>query len=323
MQINQIRAMEPTFTSNNTKCRFGYDDLISQERRDFLRENILNHSMPYYSILENNGRLEKYQLEKLIGALYGQKINQDSLQSILQQIRRTKTKTEIQGGTNPEGTINHKLIEDLPLWNLELVSYDLGVYRGQSLQGDWSSLKTIKQAGIERVVDLVGYDNLEADCKELGLEYHNYPMSPYLIMNNSMFQSEEENKLKFFNQSRLFGYKNKQQKVFREEMMNIWRKNKNKEINDFTKFIQFMQKGKLYIACECGTYTTDNALMLNSFFNPLYIKSPKYLTTNNRIYLQRVQKLYQNFTTKHKESMGWTESFEKLIKDKLKNLIKR
>lgn len=322
MQINKIRAIEPTFTSNNTKHRFGYDDSISQERRDFLREDVLNNSIPYYNILENSGRLEKYQLEKLIGALYGQKMNQDSLQSMLQRIRNSKRTVVMQEDVKQSGSLNHKLIEDLPLWNVVLVSEKLGVYRGQSLQGDWGSLKTVQKAGIERIVDLAGYENLEDDCKDLGLEYHNYQMSPYLFMSNAMFQSEEENKLKYFNQSRLFGYKNEEQKKYRDRMMGVWHNAKNEEIDKFVKFIRFMQKGNLYIACEWGTYTTDNALMLNSFFNPLYVRAPKFITQNNRIYLQRVQKLYQNFTAEHKELMGWTKEFDKATAEKLKRIIR-
>lgn len=320
MQINKIGAIEPKFKSNNKSNRFGYDDLISQERRDFLRENILNHSMPYYSILENNGRLEKYQLEKLIGTLYGEKMNQDSLQSMLQRIKQHKINANKYENIQADNSVNRKLIEDLPLWNLAVVSDKLGIYRGQSLQGNWEALKVIKKAGIGRVVDLAGYENLEADCKELGLEYLHYPMSPYLFMNNSMFKSEEENKLKFFNQSRLFGYKNKQQQIYINKMMDNWHKDKNKEIDSFIKFIQFMQKGKLYIGCEWGTYTTDNALMLNCFFNPHHIRIPhdRYISSNNRIYIKRVEKLYKNFTAEHKEAMGWTKEFEKRVQEKFK-----
>lgn len=322
MYINKIRTNNPQFSSNK-KNVFGFDDAISQERREFLRDHFLNETIPYYSILEGKNRLEKYELEKLMGSLYGQKLNQDSMQSILQVIHRKKINylpSQIVQTFNNK--IDHKMMEELPLWNLDLVSEKLGVYRGESLQGNLIYLKTVQKAGIQRIVDLAGYENLEEDCKELGLEYHYYPMTPHLFfINNPMFKSEEEMKTKFFNQSRLFGYKNKAQQIYKDTQLKAWRKNKDKEIDKFIKFIQFMQKGNLYIGCEWGTYTTDGGLMLNYFFNPLFQGTSEYLSPDNKIHLCEVRKLYNNLTSEHKKMLGWTKEFDTATAKKLEKLL--
>ena len=78
-----------------------------------------------------------------------------------------------------------------------------------------------------------------------------------------------------------------------------------------------MQKGHLYIGCEYGTYTTDNALMLNAYFNPLYIKCSKYVTPYNKSLTNRLINLYQNLSTEHKNLMGWTKDFDALTKKAL------
>ncbi len=323
MYITAIRDIKPNFTSNKTHS-FAFDDSISQERRIFLREHILEQAKPYYNITENNGRLEKYELTKLIGTLCGKKLNQDSIQNIFKHLRQKPG--FIDNGRIPipkEESINHHLIEELPLYNLEVVSKKQGVYRGETLQGGTHALKTIKAAGIERIVDLIGYDNLKEDCKALGLEYFKYPMSPYLFSQRPMFENEAEKRRTYTNHCIRLGDSEKATKAYVSQMMQIWRKNKDAELADFVKFIQTMQKGKLYIGCEYGTLTTDNALMLNSIFNPQSgSRGPRYITSDNRILLKRVEKLYQNLTPEHKQLMGWTKEFDKLTAERLRQMVK-
>lgn len=318
MRINKIKPVDLKFTSNNIINNFGFDDSISQEKRTFLRENILEKSMPFYNVFENSKRLEKYELQKLICSLCGYKLNQDSLQNIFKNLHQTQITNENISNPMPTESVSNELIENLPLFNLDLVSKKFDVYRGESLQGNFNALKTLKNAGIERIVDLIGYENLKEDCNVLGLDYFKYPMSPYLFMQNDMFKSEEECKQKFLNHCRGFGENEKTTKIYITKMMNIWQKNKDLEIDKFVKFIQTMQKGKLYIGCEYGTYTTDNALMLNAFFNPAYIRQKRYITSNNRIYLKRLEKLYKNFSPQHKQAMGWNSEFEKKVIERLK-----
>lgn len=320
MQINNLKLITPKFTSNNIDNSYGFDDSISQERRQYLREHILENSMPYYDIFENSGRLEKYELKKLISALCGQRLNQDSLDNIfkpkIQVIKTPATNVPMP----PDGEINYELIESIPSYNLELVSKKMKVYRGESLVGKSYALKTLKEAGIERVVDLIGYEYLKDDCARLGLDYFKYPMTPYTFMQNAMFNTKDEKKQLFFTHCRRFGYQGKEANAYVQKMILNWEENKNSEIDNFVKFIQTMQKGKLYIGCEYGTYTTDNALMLNAFFNPLYVRTKKYITSYNHIYTSKLEKLYQNLKPEHKELMGWTEEFEHKLVENLKRI---
>ena len=91
--------------------------------------------------------------------------------------------------------------------------------------------------------------------------------------------------------------------------------------NKFIQFIQFMQKGNLYIACEWGTYTTDGGLMLNYFFNPLFKGTSEYLSPDNKIHLYEVRKLYNNLTSEHKKMLGWTKEFDTATAKKLEKLL--
>ena len=284
-----------------------------------MREHILENSMPYYNILECSSRLEKYELKKLISSLCGQKLNQDSLQNIFKQIQHSTTSSPKTNSTlNFTDNVNSDLIENLPLYNLELISRKMDAYRGESLVGNSYALEILKRAGIERIIDLVGYEYLKDDCARLGLEYHCFPMNPLSLTQKAMFKTKEENKQTFFSHCRRFGYQGKNAKDYIQKRLSSWEENKNKELDEFVKFVQTMQKGKLYIGCEYGTHTTDNTLMLNAFFNPAYINTKKYITSFNHIYVKKLEKLYQNLTTEHKKLMGWTREFDKQVAHKVK-----
>lgn len=54
------------FKANDEPNYIAYDDAISKQRRDFIRENYNNEHMPYYSIYEKEHRLDNYQLNQLI-----------------------------------------------------------------------------------------------------------------------------------------------------------------------------------------------------------------------------------------------------------------
>lgn len=320
MQINSIKNISPKFCSDTKTNVFGYDDKISQERRDFLREDILERTMPNYSILENSGRLEKYELKKLISTLCGQKLNQDSLIDIFKQFYHPNQNIKLPFTSNQNVIVDQEMIESLPLYNLDIVSQKMNVYRGESLNDNLHALKILKQAGIERIIDLIGYNTLKEDCAIAGLEYFAFPLSPHSFNQKIMFKTEEENKIACYNICRRYGYTEKERNKYIKQMMNDWEKNKNAEIDEFVKFIQEMKKGNLYIGCEYGTQTTDNALMLNAYFNPMYARTKKYITSYNIIYTRKLEKLYKNLTPEHKELMGWTSDFEKKLVENLKDI---
>lgn len=314
MKIQRVSNDSQKFQSNINK--FGEDDLISQARRNYLREHLSQNTLPFYDILGQEKRLEEYELKKLIASLCGQKVNQDSQLSIFKKIYQIPTNP--QNTTQKlKGKLNNEAIENLPLFNLELVSNKLGVYRGQTLNGNLNALKVLKQAGIERIVDLAGYEGLKETCKDMGLEYLYYSTPPYYFLQGQMFKTEEGCKEQALHQCKYFRITDKSAETYVNRNLEHWRKNLKIELDDFVKFIQTMKKGKLYIGCEYGTYTTDNALMLNAFFNPLYVREKKFVTTYNRPFTSKLINLYKNLTTEHKRLLGWIKEFDQLTLKRL------
>lgn len=316
----------PYLTINNcrftSKHKFGEDDSISQIRREFLREHILENSMPNYEIFSSAKKLEEYELNKLIASLCGQKFHQDSLQPILKTLKPKNTEVTKKILPKQDVALNHELIESLPLFNLALVSKKLGVYRGQTLNAHPNALRVFKEAGGERIVDLAGYEGLEDNCKQLGLEYFYYSTPPYYFCLGEVFKSEDEQRENYLRHCSLFGYSEKESRDYFETATNHWKTCVDNELKDFVEFIKTMQKGNLYIGCEYGTYATDNALMLNSVFNPLYVRTPKFITPYNRSFLPKLLNLYKNLTPEHKLQMGWSKEFDAYVLKNLHSFVK-
>lgn len=320
MYIQRVSNGSPKFQSNINK--FGDDDLISQARRNWLRENIVDNSMPYYEIIGQEKRLEEYELKKLVASLCGQKLNQDSLNTVFQKLKPRNSEVSKRVSVPKESLLNDEAIENLSLMNIALVSKKLGVYRGQTLNGNFYALNVLKQAGIERIVDLAGYEELEETCKKMGLEYLYYSTPPYYFIQGQMFKTEEICKNNAIRQSLLFNYTKEETETFVNRSVERWHKFLEEEINDFIKFIQTMQKGNLYIGCEFGTYTTENALMLNAHFNPLFLRGQKFISTYNRVLTPKLINLYKNLTIEHKQLLGWTKEYDQLVLKRLQSYVR-
>lgn len=320
MYIQRVSNGSPKFQSNINK--FGDDDLVSQSRRSWLRENIVDNSMPYYEIIGQEKRLEEYELKKLVASLCGQKLNQDSLNSVFQKLKPRNSEVSKSVSVPKESLLNNEAIENLSLMNLALVSKKLGVYRGQTLNGNFYALNVLKQAGIERIVDLAGYEGLEETCEKMGLEYLYYSTPSYYFIQGQMFKTEEICKNDAKHQTLLFNYTKEDAEAAINRSVERWHKYLDKEINDFIKFIQTMQKGNLYIGCEFGTYTTENALMLNAHFNPLFLRGQKFISTYNRVLTPKLINLYKNLTIEHKQLLGWTKEYDQLVLKRLQSYVR-
>ena len=314
LPINQYRS----FKSLDPKKSFGDDDAISQLRRTYIREHYLKETFPLYYNSNNSGRLEEYELKQLLASLCGKKVRSDSLESVFKTLKPENMELPAKFLIPEKGGLANDIIQNLPILNLDLVSQKMGVYRGATLQASSKNLlDMIKQAGIERIIDLAGYESLEDSCKDIGLEYLYYSTPSYYLISGEMFKTKANCKESALLQSRLFALSKKETNAFVERSITSWEQNIKEELNDFVKFITTMQKGHLYIGCEYGTYTTDNALMLNAYFNPLYIKCSKYVTPYNKSLTNRLINLYQNLSTEHKNLMGWTKDFDALTKKAL------
>lgn len=230
---------------------FGYDDSVSQNRRNQIREHYQTYSMPYQNIYEKEGRLGEYALNNLIGEL----------------------------AKKPKVT-DYKSIMNLPAYNIRPISPNS--YRGSTLaDAPERCLHTLKQSGIDTVIDLVGYWNYEEKVKDAGMNYLYFPINQgvrHTVWDRAALQD------------------NKNDIETREF------------IEDFINYIQTMQKGYVYIGCEFGKYQTDDALLLNNAFNP---KAKRPLNIYNAPFkLDLMRNLYNNLTEDDKKRMGWDKEFD-------------
>lgn len=278
----------------NSPQVLGYDDAVSKARRNYIREHYNSFTMPYYSIYEKEGRLEPYELNKLISSLRGEKLNQDSLENVI-----TKVRPKMEAGTVeiPKEKVNFELMKNTPLYNVDRIWSRItpNSYRGQSPFENPASLKLLKDAGIKMVVDLCGYTGFEDVVRKSGLDYFSF------IVKEDFFMKD----------------------IFSTRTDSCAKLNNENFLNDFVKFIQTMQKDYVYIGCEYGKYKTDNALMVNKFFNPAFEDGKSYITNCNNIYLDKLENLYNNLKPEHKTLMGWTKEFDSNFLPKLYKAIKQ
>ena len=61
-----IKSYTPNFKSYTDDCIIGFDDSISQKRRNFIREHYNSWHMPYHSIYNSEHKLTDYQMKILI-----------------------------------------------------------------------------------------------------------------------------------------------------------------------------------------------------------------------------------------------------------------
>lgn len=161
------------------------------------------------------------------------------------------------------------------------------IYRGQSLMySNDADIKSLKDSGFKNVIDLAGFgDEYKKRVEKAGM---------------SFFDMNMEN---FWDAGEIF---------------NDWtsREDKRKFLNKFVKFINKMQEGYAYIGCDYGTYKTDQAVMLNSFFNPKANRHPVVVRHNFMIDKMRI--LYENLTSADKLNMKWDAEWEKQFLSMLK-----
>lgn len=152
------------------------------------------------------------------------------------------------------------------------------IYRGQSLMySSDQDLKNLKDAGFQQVIDLACFGNeYKKRVEKAGMRFSSFSMENFWdgpIFNN---WSTKEDKQVF--------------------------------VKKFVNFINKMQEGNAYIGCDFGTYRTDDAVMLNSFFNPLANRHPVVVRYNFMTYKMKI--LYENLSNSDKSKMKWTKEYE-------------
>lgn len=275
------------FKSNNYVL--GYDDYASSECREIIREHYETYKMPYQSIYEKEGRLSEYAMNELWKKML-----------------------------NRPAKIDNSTILSMNIPNVKPLKAN--VYRGATLVYQPECLKVLKSCGIKRVVDLVGYNRYKDMVENAGMEYFYLPMN-----NRDVWGYEALSDIKdFIKHHAPFTVPRTRSNGVRmttnewlEECKNIYNQKSRKFIDKFTEFIKFMDKGFLYIGCQCGTDQTDDAVLLYKLFSPQY--SGK-ISIYEDFKIDSIRCLYNNLTLEDKKNMGWTENFDANFTKKLKKI---
>lgn len=159
-------------------------------------------------------------------------------------------------------------------------------YRGSTLRySPDSTLIAMKKAGFKTIIDLAGFKkDYKQKVENTGLKFLNFNIEPF--MNLLSYASPESSK-----EVRPF-------------------------IDNFIGFIKTMQEGNAYLACDYGTYRTDDAVALNSFFNPIAKRHPTRVRSYKQI--EQIKHLYNNLTSSDKLKIKWDENYEKQFLQMLK-----
>lgn len=309
-----------SFKSRDEDDSCGFDDDISKNRRDYIREHYETRVLPYYDILENNGRLSEYQLNNLINKLCGTKPKRYSSE---QDLSCDTDVLDIKRTVNNTNKIDSSIMKTLPLLNVKPI-ISTGCYRGSTPNSNLNSIKILKEAGVKHVVDLQGYGEVERVCKENHLDYFHIPIAEDLSEMQA-FQSERDIELNVKRFAHFYQFdknpKESMQKA-KDDSIARWGKNKDEYIEKFVKMINLLQEDNTYIGCEFGISRTNNAMLLNHLFNPKATRTPSCRTKFNNVYMNDIAKLYYNLKPEHKAQMGWTEEFDKNFIPRLKDLQK-
>lgn len=291
MNVNKIINVQQTFTSRIGKSNatevFGYDDEISQQRRNYIREHYNSYVMPYQSIYESENRMSEYELNKMLKSLIAR-----------------------------PNIVSKEEMKNIPLTGIESINETS--YRGCSPVADLRSVKMLKDAGIRHIVDIEGFDELAQECKKQNLKYSNFLIDEDVdFYDRDMFKTKNDiisERTSFFRD--IIGASDDRVEQGVKEGLARWKKAKRGMINYFTDFINTMQEGHVYIGCKCGTIRTDIALMLNQLFNPKQANYSTHIGYNQK-FLDNADILYKNLTQNDKLKMGWDASFDSQFMNKL------
>ena len=291
MKIHSINTYIPTFKSQHYEDDgiLGYSDKISEDSRKAIREWQEIYYTPYKSIYEKECNLSEYQMNQLLGSLMkGPKV------------------------------IDYSKVTGIPAYHVRPVDDDETCYRGSTLARQPEALKTLKEAGIERVIDLVGYPYYEKVVADAGLEYHcpKFGRGQLGVWEEEAFADKIDLLARETRYYRPIDFeKNKKYLAQREKDHD---RHIRRSVKRFVDYIQLMQKGYYYIGCEYGTYKTDDYILLNETFNP---KAEAPFVRGAMYKLDLMKTLYNNLTPEDKLRMGWTKEFDENVPKKINMAI--
>ena len=292
MKIYPITINRPTFKSRDYQDDgiLGYDDSVSKQHRENIRKWQEAYYTPYKSLYEKECNLSEYDMKQLVGSL----------------MKKPKV-------------VDYTKVTGIDAYNVRSVDGSETCYRGSTLARKPQALKTLKDAGIERVIDLIAYYGYDTIAKEAGLEYYTpkfgrgqlgvweeeaFNTSHDVLVRETMYYTPEDFE------------KNKK---YLENLEKRFEKYSRRSVERFVEFIEVMQKGYYYIGCEYGTYKTDDYLLLNTVFNPK--ANDDFVPYSDMFKLDFMKILYNKLTPEHKQRMGWTKEFDENVPKRLNEAI--
>lgn len=265
---------------------FGIDE-GGQAKRDYIRQWRDKYYIPYQSIYEKEGRKSEFELKQLISDLVRKPV-----------------------------IVDNKQLMQLHLQNLNIV--DKSSYRGAMLDDcELSKVKSLHEAGIRRIISIgIKHPDLQNECEKFGIDY----MSIKFNNNEYAFKRIDDAKCEAKHFARdIVGMDEKNTNMYVEASIKSWKTNSRRFIDNFTKYIQNMQKGNVYMGCEFGTYNTDTAIMFDYLFNPK-MQHSNGQHAYNEIFIDCAENLFHNLTDSDKLKMDWTKDFEQTFFKRLRML---
>lgn len=201
-------------------------------------------------------------------------------------------------------------IEDVFLKNFRKLGYN--AYCGETLNSKPAYLDLLKPSGVDTVIDLVGYYNLEEACQDKELNYYKYPVNlgywshPIFVDNETLIKNKK-NEL----------YKESLTKKEFDEKLNdhiqYIRDARAEFLEDFTKLAQIIKDGHFYLACEYGEDRTPNILAMNSYFNPQWHGANTKPTS--KYPYNAMKNMYFNLSDSDKKQLGITEDYDNKLRE--------
>ncbi len=191
-------------------------------------------------------------------------------------------------------------------YNGRIVHRGKNCYRGATLVREWWELDKLKEAGVERVIDLEGYSDYERLCKNAGLKYCRFPVPDDGLFSNAAFMNKED----FLEHEARKMYVRRLSENERVEYSKLYDEKKEEFIEAFIGLVNVMKEGNFYIGCSLGTTKTNDVLCLNSLFNPEFGGFEWY---GGSAILGPAKNLYNNLTEDHKKRLGWMPEWEQYV----------
>ena len=190
-------------------------------------------------------------------------------------------------------------------------------YRGESLAFKPEKFSEIKGYGVERVIDLIGYDNYKENCHKNELDYICFDVQSFfnqssIFSNKSTYIIAKKHEFETVNKN------TKLANEYAKNLSNNYSTEYQKAVNSFVNFMQAVEKGHFYISCDHGINKTNKALMLIAYFSPVCGEREYTSYSPSEQQLKSMQVIYKALTPKDKENLGYSESFDKKVKARLK-----